>query len=164
MLGAGDVPRLGEEADPADPLEQPHGHALAILRQREIGVVLLPRPVGIVFGVEVAVMSKMVLAIPVQGEQKQPGQQLPCELVPSSVAEQAVVRGIVHEDSERVETNPDQGHREEVHERVARGFGEPRGEDDHGQVQRKVAQGTPRVDSELQGAGSGPASTTLPIT
>ena len=53
----------------------------------------------------------------------------------------------VHEDSERVETNPDQDHREEVHERVARGFGEPRGEDDHGQVQRNVAQGTPRVDS-----------------
>jgi len=72
----------------------------------------------------------------------------------------------VHEDSERVETNPDQDHREEVHERVARGFGEPRGEDDHGQVQRKVAQGTPRVDSSqlrtgMRGRGPAPANSSV---
>jgi hypothetical protein len=92
-------------------------------------------------------MSEVVLAIPVQGEQKQPGQHFPRVLVPSSVAEQAVVRGIVHEDSERVETDPNHDHREEVREWVAHGFGEPGREDDHGRVQRKVAHRAPRVDS-----------------
>jgi hypothetical protein len=57
------------------------------------------------------------------------------------------VCGIVHQNGQSVETDPDQDHREKVRERVAYGFGEPRGEDDDSRVHGEVAQGVPRVDS-----------------
>jgi hypothetical protein len=94
-----------------------------------------------------AVMSEVVLSIPVQGEQKQPRQELPDVLVHSPVAEQAVVSGVVHEDRQRVKTDTDQHHRKKVGERVSDGLGEPDGQDDHSRVQEKVAKPTPRVDS-----------------